>query len=193
MSLKAKNVISGTYGSVWLDGDEMFEIKSFQAKDEYQKEEILSAGKMHKSYKITSVDGKGSVSIHKVTSQQIRNLGRQVREGKTPTFTIIAKLADPDAWGSERIAFKNVVFDDLTLFDFEVGQLGSVEMPFTYEDYDLLDLIAQKKWLKDNTNLDVNAMTEQEIKEANTQSNVFIAISLKVVDAMEDIVIAVEI
>ena len=34
MSLKAKNVISGTYGSVWLDGDEMFEIKSFQAKDE---------------------------------------------------------------------------------------------------------------------------------------------------------------
>ena len=126
---------------MWLDGDEMFEIKSFQAKDEYQKEEILSAGKMHKSYKITSVDGKGSVSIHKVTSQQIRNLGRQVREGKTPTFTIIAKLADPDAWGSERIAFKNVVFDDLTLFDFEVGQLGSVEMPFTYEDYDLLDLI----------------------------------------------------
>ena len=56
-----------------------------------------------------------------------------------------------------------------------------------------IDLVAQKKWLKDNTNLDVNAMTEQEIKEANTQSNVFLAISLKVVDAMEDIVIAVEI
>lgn len=56
-----------------------------------------------------------------------------------------------------------------------------------------IDLIAQKKWLKDNTNLDVNAMTEQEIKEANTQSNVFLAISLKVVDAMEDIQISVEI
>lgn len=56
-----------------------------------------------------------------------------------------------------------------------------------------IDLSAQKKWLKDNTNLDVNVMTEQEIKEANTQSNVFLAISLKVVDAMEDIVIAVEI
>ena len=56
-----------------------------------------------------------------------------------------------------------------------------------------IDLIAQKKWLKDNTNLDVNNMSEQEIKEANTQSNVFIAISLKVVDAMEDIVVSVEI
>ena len=56
-----------------------------------------------------------------------------------------------------------------------------------------VDLVAQKKWLKDNTNLDVNVMSEQEIKEANTQSNVFIAISLKVVDAMEDIVVSVEI
>lgn len=56
-----------------------------------------------------------------------------------------------------------------------------------------IDLIAQKKWLKDNTNLDVNAMTEQEIKEANTQSNVFLAISLKVVDAMEDIMIGISI
>ena len=56
-----------------------------------------------------------------------------------------------------------------------------------------IDLIAQKKWLKDNTNLDVNNMSEQELKEANTQSNVFIAISLKVVDAMEDIVVSVEI
>ena len=56
-----------------------------------------------------------------------------------------------------------------------------------------IDLSAQKKWLKDNTNLDVNVMTEQEIKEANTQSNVFLAISLKVVDAMEDIQISVEI
>ena len=56
-----------------------------------------------------------------------------------------------------------------------------------------IDLIAQKKWLKDNTNLDVNNMSEQEIKEANTQSNVFISISLKVVDAMEDILVSVEI
>ena len=56
-----------------------------------------------------------------------------------------------------------------------------------------IDLIAQKKWLKDNTNLDVNVMSEQEIKEANTQSNVFIAISLKVIDAMEDILVSVEI
>ena len=56
-----------------------------------------------------------------------------------------------------------------------------------------IDLEAHKKWLKDNTNLDVSSMTEQEIKEANTQSNVFLAISLKTLDAMEDIVIGISI
>lgn len=56
-----------------------------------------------------------------------------------------------------------------------------------------IDLSAHKKWLKDNTNLDVNSMTEQEIKEANTQSNVFLAISLKTLDAMEDIMIGISI
>lgn len=56
-----------------------------------------------------------------------------------------------------------------------------------------IDIAAQTKWLKDNTNLDVANMTEQEIKEANTGTNVFLAISLKVVNAMEDIKIAIEI
>ena len=141
MSLKAKNVISGTYGSVWLDGDEMFEIKSFQAKDEYQKEEVKVAGKMATGTKYMGYSGKGSLALHKVNSRMIKAIGQQIKEGKEPRFTIIGKLADPDAEGVERIAINNVSFDDLTLFDFEVGALGQTECPFTFTDYDFLDLI----------------------------------------------------
>ena len=50
-----------------------------------------------------------------------------------------------------------------------------------------IDIEAQKTWLKANTNLDVNNMSELEIKEANTKDNVFLAISIKLLDAMEDI------
>ena len=141
MDFNAKNVINGTWGQVWLDGEEIAEIKAFQAKDEYGKEEVSQCGKMSKGYKITSVSGKGSMSFHKVNSRMAKKIGKQVREGKTPTFTFISKLADPDAYGHERIAYTGVVFDDLTLADFEVAVLGSVETPFTYEDYDFLDKI----------------------------------------------------
>lgn len=56
-----------------------------------------------------------------------------------------------------------------------------------------IDIQAQTKWLKENTNLDVVNMMEDEIKAANTGTNVFLAISLKVVNAMEDVKIAIEI
>ena len=141
MSYTGKEVINGTWGEVWISDSKIAEIKSFQAKDEYEKEEVKMAGKMHTSHKIMAVSGKGSCSVHKVNSYQAGRIGSQVRNGKTPHFTIIAKLADPDSRGAERIAFEGVVFDDLTLMDWEVGTLGSVEMPFTYETYKFLDKI----------------------------------------------------
>lgn len=139
---KAVNVINGTHGKVFCDDDEVMQLKAFQAKDEYKKEEVQCCGKMSIGYKVVAVDGKGSLKTNKVDSMLIKKLALRVRkDGKTPTFTLVGSLADPDALGAERIAFYNVVFDDLTLFDFEHAKTGEIEAPFTYEDYDLLDTI----------------------------------------------------
>lgn len=138
---EAKRVINGTFGSVEMDGEDVMEVVAFQAKDEYSKEAISQAGAMSKGYKITGVEGKGSMKVNKINSRMIKKIGRQAREGKTPTLTLTGTLADPDAFGSEKIAFTDVIVDDLTLFDFENGTLGTVEIPFTYGDYILLDLI----------------------------------------------------
>ena len=141
MALDAKRVINGTHGAVFLDGEEISEIKSFQAKLEFQKEEVKVVGQMATDTKYMGYTGKGSLSLHKVNSRMIKAIGQQIKEGKEPRFTVIGKLADPDADGVERIALNNVSFDDLTLFDFEVGALGQTECPFTFTDYDFLDLI----------------------------------------------------
>ena len=58
---------------------------------------------------------------------------------KEPRFTLIGKLADPDADGVERIVVKNVSFDDLTLMDWEVGAIGQSEHPFTATAWEVLD------------------------------------------------------
>ena len=139
--LDATKVINGTHGQVFLGDDEIAEMKSFQAKLEFQKEEIKVAGQMATDTKLMGYSGKGSLSLHKVNSRMIKAIGQQIKEGKEPRFTIIGKLADPDSDGVERIAINNVSFDDLTLFDFEVGALGQTECPFTFTDYDFLDLI----------------------------------------------------
>ena len=139
--LDATKVINGTYGQVFLGDDEVGEMKSFQAKLEFQKEEVKIAGKMATGTKYMGYSGKGSLALHKVNSRMIKAIGQQIKEGKEPRFVIIGKLADPDADGVERISLSNVSFDDLTLFDFEVSALAQTECPFTFTDYDFLDLI----------------------------------------------------
>lgn len=141
MAIDERRIINGTHGTVYLEGEELAEVKSFQAKLEFQKEEVKMAGKMATGTKYMGYSGKGSLALHKVNSRMIKAIGQQIKEGKEPRFTIIGKLADPDSYGVERIAINNVSFDDLTLFDFEVGALGQTECPFTFTDYDFLDLI----------------------------------------------------
>lgn len=55
-----------------------------------------------------------------------------------------------------------------------------------------IDMEEQSKYLKEN-NYDISNMSEQEIKEANTKDKVFLKLSVYLVDAMEDISVAVEI
>ena len=141
MAFNAKNAINGTWGSLWINDREIGEVKSFQVKAEFQKEEVKIAGQMATDTKYMGYTGKGSLSLHKINSRMIKKIANMIKQGKEPRFTVIGKLADPDSMGSERIALYSVSFDDLTLMDWEVGSLGSSEHPFTFVKYDILDAI----------------------------------------------------
>ncbi len=58
------------------------------------------------------------------------------------------------------------------------------------KNYAEIDLVSQKTYLK-SVGQDADAMSEQEIKEANTGSNVFIKINVKALDAIEDVSITI--
>ena len=137
--LDVTKVINGTYGQVFLGDDEVAEMKAFQAKLEFQKEEIKVAGQMAVDTKLMSYSGKGSLQLHKVNSRMVKTLLEEIKAGKDPRFTLIGKLADPNSNGAERIAIKNVSFDDLTLMDWEVGAIGQSEHPFTATAWEVLD------------------------------------------------------
>ena len=139
MDLDAKRIINGTNGTLWINDEEIAEAKSFQVKVEFQKEEVKTVGSMVTDTKFMGYTVKGSLALHKVNSRMIKHLSDSIKAGKEPRFTLIGKLADPDADGVERIAVKNVSFDDLTLMDWTVGEISSSEHPFTATDWDVLD------------------------------------------------------
>lgn len=140
----AKRVISGTWGQVWLDGELVGEAYGLQAKVKFNKEDVALCGQMATDKKVTGVECTGSLRMHKVNSRMAQVIGENIRNGRDVRFTIISKLADPDAYGAERVAVKNVSFDDLTLMDWEAKNVGKVEAPFTFTDYEFLDVITAR-------------------------------------------------
>lgn len=138
----AKRVIAGTWGEVWLNGEQVAECYGCQAKVTADKEKIAMCGRMLDDHKVMGMSGAGSLRLHKVSSRMGQLLGEAMRNGSDPRFTIISKLSDPDAYGAERVAVYGVSFDDLTLADWEAKTVGKVECPFTFSDFEYLDAIS---------------------------------------------------
>lgn len=140
-SYKASQVISGTWGEMWLNGDKMAECTSLQAKVSLKKTAVSMCGTLVDGQKISGIDCKGTLKLNKVSSKMISLISDDIRAGKHSEFTIMSKLADPDSLGTERITLKGVTFDELTLVDWDAKKNGEESMAFTFMDWGTLDLI----------------------------------------------------
>lgn len=141
MKFDPSKKINGTFGDLWINDYYLAEVLGLQAKATINKEEVKQTGSLTKGYKVTGVDGKGTVKINKVSSLFIKLLSDNIKEGKLPTFDIISKLADPASDGIERVKLSGCTFDELTLADWEAGKLGEESYPFTFTSWEILDMI----------------------------------------------------
>ena len=137
----SKRAINGTYGEVWLEGELVREATGLKADIALEFIDVPMCGDLAKHQKVSGMSGNGSITMTKVNSRMAIKLSDMLKKGKTPTFTIISKLADPDAYGAERVVLKNCQFSTLTLADWTSGQVGSITQNFTFTDWDYLDII----------------------------------------------------
>ena len=140
MKLSANRTISGTFGSVMVDGREIAEISACQAKVSYNKEEVQMAGQMAVDQKVTGYKCTGSLTLKKVFTR-FSEVADNIKKGVDVRLTVISHLEDPDAYGAERVALYNVSLDDLTLADWAVGKTQEVSVPFTFTDFEFLSKV----------------------------------------------------
>lgn len=138
-NFNASQVMSGTQGEIWIDGQYMAEVTAFKAEIKLVKEEVNQVKRMFKQYKVTGCEGSGNVKMNHVSSYFIELMSENIKNARQTTCTIIAKLDDPDAVGSERIVIRDATFDKLTLMDWEAKKLASDDYDFTFTDFDILD------------------------------------------------------
>jgi len=138
---KPSNVMSGTHGKVWWDGELVFEAKGFEASLELQMEAVKQAGQLADGQKLLGYNGTGTLRVHKVFSRAIRKLSASLKAGINPEFTMVSELNDPGAFGAERVLLKGVQLTTLPLANWELGGLGEEELPFTFTDWEPASMV----------------------------------------------------
>lgn len=138
---EGKRVINGTFGYMWLNAVQMAECEQLKATATLKKESIAMAGKLADDHKVTGIEQKGSMKLQKISSKMVKMVGEEIKKGHSPSFTIISKLADPDSFGTERIALYGVQFEEINLIDWERKKMGEEVMNFTFLDFEFLETI----------------------------------------------------
>jgi hypothetical protein len=135
MGLDPSRVILGTYGEVYHEGKHMANINHLEASVDPQKRELKLSGSLWTAHKVGGLKGTGTMSGFKVTSDAIVRGFEKIE--------IVSKLADPEAYGHERVRIMGVMPDKLTLANWTAGEECPEEIPFTFEGYELLDPITE--------------------------------------------------
>lgn len=138
---EASNVINGTFGELWFDGEYMAEVKRCRLEIGIEYEDVTRVRNLTPGQKMTGINPEGEVTFHKVSSTVVKKIAAALAAGKAPKFTLISNLADPDALGAERVAAYGCAFESLKLADWEHNSLGEENYSFKFEEWELLDTI----------------------------------------------------
>lgn len=145
MPINANRIINGTFGELWLDGDRVSECFGLEARVEIEKEDVPVCGKLGTDTKMVGYKGTGTLKLHKVNSRMMIKLSENIKNGINPRLQILSAIKDPAAFGAERVLIKDACFDDLVLINWEAKVKGETECPFTFTDWDPLDLIEPRE------------------------------------------------
>ncbi len=135
--LRGNRIISGSWGSLWLDGDRVIDIVKFEAKLSTEREDITLPGSMDIDSKLVALKGEGTMTTKKVYSREWDKFAKKWLEGLDPRSKIIAKLSDPDSFGTERVIINNVWFIGVDIMNFESKKPIEQELKFGFTASDL--------------------------------------------------------
>ncbi len=138
---KAEQVFNGTWGEAWLDGQYLAQTTALKATVTLKKTAVAMVQKLNEGQKITGIESKGEIKLHKINSVVMKKMSESFKRGKMMTCTIVSSIKDPDALGTERIALYDCLFDDLILIDWEAGKLCEESYNFTFGDWELLKTV----------------------------------------------------
>lgn len=140
--INAHETISGSFGTLWHEGEWLSNVTAAQASGQINKQEITRAGTRAIGHKPTTILYSGSMTGYRITHAFVKRVAAAA-DDKSASFVteLIMKVDDPDSApaGKTRIRLKGVQFDTINLLNYEAGSIVTDETPFTFSGFEFLD------------------------------------------------------
>lgn len=143
--LKAGDTISGQEGRAYatINGqvEEMFYIKTLEAKAEKQKTEVKTLGKRGTQHKTSGWSGSGSMTIYYVTTLFRQLMLNYIKTGKDVYFDVTVVNEDPtSSIGRQTVVLRGVNLDSTIVAKLDTdSEALDEDIDFTFDDVDILD------------------------------------------------------
>jgi len=133
--------LSGASGTVWINNEQLGDLKSIELKVTGAFEEVKVCGDSATYNKYMGWSGEGTLVFQKTSSRGLKLLADAYKKGIMPQVKIISKLTDISTGSSERTSIEQVVFTGFTLAKFESKSLVEEELALKFSKYDVLETI----------------------------------------------------
>lgn len=138
-NIKQNGFLSGTNSTVWVNGEKLTNVASYEAKVTGSFDDVDTVGSYATRQQYHGFKIEGTITLHKVDSGIMAKLAKAYKSGIMPEITIISKQHDPASGAAERVSVTGVVFTEFALAMLESKTVTDEEFPFTAEDYNILE------------------------------------------------------
>lgn len=141
--LKARDTISGqegrAYATINNEVEEMFYIKSLEAKVEKEKAEVKTLGRRGTQHKATGWSGSGNMTIYYVTTRFRQMMFEYIKNGVDTYFDIQIINEDPtSSIGKQTVTLKGVNLNSVVMASLNTeSEALEEEVEFTFEDVEI--------------------------------------------------------
>lgn len=140
MTIDVNKVVSGTYGTLYINIDgtdqELGNVSKFEGKCKGVYEDVNTTNVMGKARKLVGFEITGSFTLSRLNYDIPRAVFTQWKEGKSPAIRLVGSVNDPSASDNARVVFTGVTLEEIALLDFETKKLTTEEYSFEAVDAD---------------------------------------------------------
>ncbi|GIP17764.1 hypothetical protein J40TS1_34060 [Paenibacillus montaniterrae] len=137
---KTNGVISGNDCFVWLNGELLEDIKSFEWKVSLDFADVNYLGD-HRTYKkFQGYTGEGTLTFNKVQSRGIKLLRDAIKSGIMPDVVITTKMGNKATGKAERAVITGITFSEFGA-NSEAKSIAEESIPFSFADIDFPEVM----------------------------------------------------